>query len=277
MNVGGIARGITKVMRTKQFKFALGVIGIGLTAATAITGTVMAQDHIDKAKEDKQRSLPEEDRPKYPEEISLTPVETFKAVWKDYIPMVVSASLTIVDFTNLYKGLSKEVIALQGVVGGYEATVQHLQDKMVEKLGDKKGHAAIVEANNEDFAENPPVEAPTKASFLKDISDDDIIRVCMKMDRREFKTTKVLLTRAMSIVNSNRDKFGEATLNDFYEALGQEASDIGDMFKWIKDTMNDYDIDIQWNFTWAGAYTDANGQSWTYINFTEDPVYDANN
>lgn len=274
MNVGGIAKGITKIMRTRQFKFVLSMIGIGVTTTTAITGTIMAVEHVKEAKEDKLRSLPEEERPEYPADIKLTAGETFAAVWKDYIPMGVSAGLTIFDIVNLYKGLSKEIIALNGVVGGYEATVQHLQDKVVEKLGEKKGHEAIVEAQNEAYSEKPPVETLTKKGFLDDISDEDIIRVCVRLDHREFKTTKVLLTKAISVVNSNRDKFGEATLNDFYEVLGQPESDVGGTFKWLKDSMNDYDIDIQWNFEWSGAYTDANGQSWTYIDFTEDPKYE---
>lgn len=273
INATSIARGISKIAKSKKFIFAIGMVGIGLTATTAITGTVLAQKHIDEAREEKGRLL-REDIDIQPKDVPLTKVEILKACWKDYIPCVASVSFTVCSFTKLFRALHGENLALQGMLSASEATVQHLQMKMIDKIGEKKAIPLINDAKQDAYAENPPIEELTKPSFLDGVDPDDIIRVCVEEDRRTFKTTKMQLQKAVEQINLDLHDYGKATLNNFYYNVGQPESKIGDYLVWKTDTINGYKIEIKWDNMWDGAYVDSDGHAWTYIRFSDDLAFD---
>lgn len=275
INASVVRNGVTKVLKSKKFIFALGIVGVGLTAVTSATGAILAKKHIEEAKEEKGRLLRDDNIEVPPEYVELTPVETVKVCWKDFVPAVASASFTICAFSKLFKTISGENLALQGMLSVSEATVQHLESKMIDKIGEKKAAPIITDAKQESFSENPPVEKPTKTSFLEGANADDIIRVCVDSDMRTFKTTKLLLQKAMEQINLDLHDYGETSLNNFYEYVGQPDSKIGDSLVWRADSMNDYKLEIIWDSMWNSAYVDSDGHAWTYIRFTKDPEFHA--
>lgn len=265
-----IGNALTNVVGSNKFLFGLGIVGIGLTVATAITGTLIAKDHVEEAEEKKGRQLREEVNPA-PVNCELTKMETVKVVWKDYIPTAISVSITVLSFAKLFNKMSKDNAALHGLLSVSEATVQRLETHMIDKIGEKKAAEEINKVQNEMIEEQKMPLEPTKQVIYCDEQGDELINFCDPWSKRTFRASKVRILKALELLNLDIRDYGESSLNNFYENLGLEDSDAGNLVGWRAESMNDYKIDIIMSGSWAGAYVDNEGVSWTYLRFTKQP------
>lgn len=263
-----LAKTTTDILKSKKFLAGVVVVGVGLVATTAATGTVIAKKHIDEAKDNKETEYELND---IDEPAELTKIEVVKACWKDYLPCAAAVGLTVTAFFRLYSRFSKENAALHGLLSVSEATVEHLQQKMISEIGEKKALPIINETKQEVMDEVKPKEAKQKVLYL-DSHGDELINFCDPWSKRTFRATKVQVCKAIEQVNLNLHDDGRALLNDFYEWLGLEDSEAGDLVGWEIDTLNSYKLDIVWDGVGAGAYTDNEGKSWTYLTFNQSPT-----
>lgn len=266
-----------KVMSSNKFLFGLGIVGIGFTVGAAVVGTLVAKDHIEEAEEAKGRMLREDLDDPQPVDCELTKMEVVKVVWKDFVPLAGAVTLTTLSFVKLFTKvtrLDRENLALHGLLTMSEATVQRLESHMIEQIGEKKATKIVNDVQNEVIeSSGDPIREIVPQNSVKYIGQDgeELICFCDIWSKRTFKASKFRISRALENLNLELRDYGEATLNHFYEELGLDDSDAGDLVGWRADSMNDYKVDILWDTNWAGAYVDPEGRSWTYLRFTKTP------
>lgn len=269
MTGGKIAKAAVKVAKSKKFLFGLGIVGVGLTVTTAVTGTLIAKKHVDEKKEEIKQEVA--DQAKIPvekvDEVKLTKVELLQTTWKDYVPTACSVAVTIVSFSRLFGVMKKENLALQSMVTMTEATVQRLEKKMVDELGEKKAQKQIKEVHQDVLKDQGvnEVEVPTK--YL-DTHGDEFLRICDPYTRRKFKATKLQIQKAMEDVNLELHDNGEATMNTFYTGLYLDESEVGDLIGWRLDSINDGKIEVELTGPMVEAYVDEEGVAWTIPYFS---------
>lgn len=273
--VQNIAKTTTNILKSKKFLAGVVVVGVGLVTTTAVTGTVVAKKHLKEAEDEKYDELKQEcdDFGDDPSEIdsTLTKGEIVKTVWKDYIPTAAAVGITLTAFFRLYSRFSKENAALHGLLSISETTIERLQNKMISEIGEKKALPIINDTKQEVMDKVKPKEAKQKKTTYLDSNGDELLNFCDPWSKRTFRATKVQVCKAVEQLNLNLHDDGRALLNDFYEWLGLEDSEAGDLVGWETNTLNSYKLDIVWSGIQAGAYVDNEGKSWTYLTFNESP------
>lgn len=279
-----ITSSVAKVVGSKKFLGGVIVVGVGLIAGTAITGTIVAKEHIEEAEAEKAESLQnmvDDDATEVDFEVAdnidyyskLTKMETVKVVWKDYLPMAAAMCLTLTAFIKLFRNFSKENAALHGLLSVSEATVHHLQDQMVRQIGEKKTKPIINDAKQKAMEENEPVEVINKrVRELKTVDEEgnELLNFCCPWTKRTFQMSKVQGLRALEDVNLMLRDYGEARLNDFFSSIPIEECDAGDIVVWHLDRFDGEKLTINWDGGLEGAYIDKQGKAWTYLSFNKE-------
>lgn len=239
-----VATGVAKLLTSKKFLFGLGVTGVVLTGATAVTGTVLAHKHLVEAGEKKLDSFDKEEVMDNPAIADLTKVESFKAVWKDFVPCITVAGLTIYTFSRFYSQVTRENAALTSLLAASQSTVTHLETKMIDKIGEKKAAPIIREAHEEAIAENPaPPELPPAKTIMIDQNGEAMLDFIDPMSKARFKATKRTIDKAVEQVNLDLHDYGKASFGEFLENAGYEGSDAHELYGWTMDNFSEYKIE----------------------------------
>lgn len=159
------------------------------------------------------------------EKRSLTIKEKFKACWKRYILVAVSGVLTIGSIILLNKVYLDREASILGLYTITNAAYQEYQNKVREKLGEKKESEVREEINQDHIQKGNSqiIVAGGESLFYDNLSG-------------RYFTSNIETIR--SVVNEfNRDLLTEMykTLNEFYAELRLEPVDVGSM-GWHIDT-----------------------------------------
>lgn len=266
---------ILKIFTNKKFLFAVGAVGVALTGVTAATGTLLANKHLEEKKEEVRKETAEQ--MKVPveqvEEVKLTKTDVVKTVWKDYIPTACALTGTFVAFGRLFGVMSKENIALQSLVTTSQATASRLEQKMIEKLGEKDGKEAVTQVKQEviDSQDLKAVKESRKQAKYFDEHGDELLYLADPWSLRTFRRTKLQIQQAIENVNLELTTYGRAAVNTFYDALDLEETDVGSMIGWEKDTCNDYKLTCNLNGPYADAKVDSEGRAYAVLAFSDEP------
>lgn len=216
INANGLKRGLilTRNLIVKQSPIILTVAAVGgvvTTVVLAVKATTEAQRLIEKEKIEKEMQVDEK----------LTVVETIQTVWKPFVPVVVSAGLTIGAIVGSSAINEKRKAALASLYALSETALQEYQAKTEEMAGPAVLQKIKDEVNGEKVPETLPF-IPTELEG----GDCPVIDI---MSGRMFMSSVEIIRNAANEINEgilNGDMC--ASLNDFYDLLpGIEPNELG--------------------------------------------------
>lgn len=194
---------------------------MGLGIAGMITSTVLAVRATPKA----LKSI--EERKKELDTDTLTPVETVKACWTHYIPAGLS---TITSIGCLILSNSVHAKRYAVVTTAYklsEAALTEYQEKVIDTIGEKK-EREIRDKIDKDHLD----KTPQKAIIL---TDNGTTKCLDYHSGRYFTSSIETINRAVNEINRRMVTDMYVSLNEFYDELDLEHTDMGNDLGWDFD------------------------------------------
>lgn len=194
----------------------------GIGFAGMVTTTVLAVKATPKA----LANIEEEKRAKHTDE--LTPAETVKVTWKCYIPAAVTCVASAGCLFGANRVSAKRTAALTAAYKISETALSEYQEAALKTVGEKK-EQIIRERISQDRVEKHPV------------NNNEVIvtgkgnTLCLEpTSMRYFKSDIDTIKRVENLLNKQmlHDLGGSISLNDFYDEIGLDHTDVGDAIGW---------------------------------------------
>lgn len=190
----------------------------------------------------------------------LTPIETFKATWKCYIPAAVTATVSTACLIGASSVNMRRNAALATAYTLSETALHEYRGKVIETIGEKK-EQAVREAIAKDRIDQNPVS--TREIIITEKGNT----LCYDLwTDRYFRSDIDMIKRAVNELNRRMRSELYISLNEFYAEIGLKPTKSGDHMGWNID--RGY-IDI--HFT---PHLDDNGSPCLAIEFYTAPQYD---
>lgn len=159
------------------------------------------------------------------EEEQLPGKEIIKRVWKNYIPTAVTAGGAAACFIGMHSIHQKRTATLLMAYKASEATLLQYHDKVIDTLGEKKEKEIQEKVVEQHVAENPP----TLGNIIVIDYDGEIIYD--EPNKRYYKISMAKVFKAFMEINKEL-LLDSVKLNRYYELIGLEEMDIGDIYVW---------------------------------------------
>ena len=228
MNLGVIKRFL--VNHAPGILMGMGTVGSVTAVIFAVKATPVAKERIIGAQEelnDKNGSVWWGDKEPTGEFQSLTPWETFKLCWKDYIPAAGMELFSLMCFWGAHGIDVKRQALIAGLYSTAEATLAEYQKKVVETIGQKEADS-IKASISEDHIRDAQLPA------LPATSTD----IWCVIDGKSFPSTYNKIKQA-------QNEFDQAMLSDMYKSRAE--------LYWLLDPSGEYlrpngeDFEVGWN------------------------------
>ncbi len=210
----------------KQSPIILTVAGVGGVVATtvmAVKATVEAEKLIEQKKVELDLEIDEK----------LTIEETVKTCWRTYLPVGISAGLTIAAIIGSSAINEKRKAAMAGLYAISETALKEYQEKNLETIGEKK-EQSVRDAVNADKVKRTENNISPEQLSLASLSQGKVL-VHEVMSGRYFLSSVQDLKAAMNDLNSQLIYDMCASLNEFYDLIGLDRNEIGDDCGWNID------------------------------------------
>lgn len=192
-----------------------GAVGVVATTVLAVKGTPKALELLENAKEEKGGEL--------------TALETVKTAWKPYVPAAITGVSTIACICGINVLGKKSQASLMSAYALLDRSYKEYREKVTEVYGEDSDinvKQEIVKAkyhNNEDDFE---LEEDEELFF-----DYEGVRW--------FKSTVEKVREAEYKFNQNLTMSGFACINEFYDILGIDRTEVGYQLGWSTVTNDD--------------------------------------
>lgn len=222
----------------KYFPIMLSCIasaGVIITAVSAVKATPKAVELIKADSREKHSG----------DAYAYTKREAISAAWKCYIPAAVFGISTIACIMGINSLNKRQQAALTSAYALVQNSYKEYKDKLKELYGEET-HNAVVDAIVKEKCEDVYISAPggfyNSTLDFDESAEPEITRTFYdSFSQRYFETTIANVIEAEYHLNRNYMLGGDVTLNDFYELLGLEKTDIGSTLGW-----SSYTGDILW-------------------------------
>ena len=238
-----------------EILMGLGIAGMITTTVLAVKATPKALDLI----EDKKKELDVD---------TLTPVETVKATWKCYVPVVISGATSIACLVGSHSVNARRNAALATAYKLSESAFTEYREKVVETIGEKKERTVRDRVSEEQVKRNP-------------VNKTDVIvtgkggTLCFDpLSSRYFYSDLEKIHRAANKLNYeiNTNPFDTGvTVNDFYAEIGLPGTATGDGLGWNLHTGL---IKIYPSAQMVEEGEEHEGEPCVVLNFENPPQYD---
>ena len=225
MNPGKLTK-FVKTVRTTARKHSpeiltgLGIAGMVTTVVMAVRATPKALNMLEDAEEEKYVNEQEE----------LTTFEKVKATWKCYIPAAVVGTVSIGCLVGASSVNARRNAALATAYALSESTLKEYQEKVVEKLGEKKEQEIRDDIAKDHVDRNPISKSEVIVTGNGDTTCFDIL------SGRYFTSNIEKLRRVENELNRQMRYDMYVSLNEFYDAIGLDHIKIGDSLGWNIDS-----------------------------------------
>ncbi len=158
----------------------------------------------------------------------LDTLDIMKVTWKEYIPALLSGILTISCIIGANSIHVKRTAAIASVYSVATEALKEYQDKVIETIGEKK-EEKLRNAIDQDHLTKNPVESNEIILLKGDTLFYD------KLSGRYFKSD--METVRQQVNNFNQELLQEMykPLNEFYELIGLDNTDMGRNMGWNVD------------------------------------------
>ena len=229
------------------------IIGVGATVYLTYRGTKSAEKKIQQnifehcqPGEDGTCEDPDFYDPDLRTKIRLT--------WKDYIPPVLAASLTIGCIVGAQYINAKKLAYAASVIGVYQ-TMDEKQKQRIKDFLPEGEYKKFLEQEDKDIVSSHPIPSNIIVDGQSDICFD-------KLTGRYFASSKNRIYEMINEANASILRHGPMTINDFGAYLGLDDVKLGEEFGWDTDKL------IQPKFS---AVQLDDGRYVTVLDYVHDP------
>ena len=229
------------------------IIGVGATVYLTYRGTKSAEKKIQQnifehcqPGEDGTCEDPDFYDPDLRTKIRLT--------WKDYIPPVLAASLTIGCIVGAQYINAKKLAYAASVIGVYQ-TMDEKQKQRIKDFLPEGEYKKFLEQEDKDIVSSHPIPSNIIVDGQSDICFD-------KLTGRYFASSKNRIHEMINEANASILRNGPMTINDFGAYLGLDDVKLGEEFGWDTDKL------IQPKFS---AVQLDDGRYVTVLDYVHDP------
>lgn len=221
------------VKHSPEILTGVGIAGMITTTVLAVKATPHALELI----EEKHDELYPDDEDK---EIAISPVDAVKSCWKCYIPAAITGTTSVACLIGAVSVSSRRTAALAAAYHLSESTLSEYKDKVIQTIGDKK-EKAVREKISEERVEKNPI---TKNEVI--ITEKGETMFMEPLSKRYFKSNIELIRKAENRLNKQilTDITGYVSLNEFYDEIGLDRTDLGDDLGWNIEHTIDIDFDL---------------------------------
>lgn len=158
----------------------------------------------------------------------VTPTEFIKLTWKLYLPVMISTAVSVPCIIASNRVSTKRYTALATAYTISETALQEYQDKTKEMVGEKESQK-ITEAVSKDKID----KTYTGTNQIIMTGNGDTL-FYEPLSGRYFKSNWNEIQKKANELNSEAmyNLSGITTLNDWFDKLGLEPTDIGDHIGW---------------------------------------------
>ena len=206
----------------------LASIGVVVTTVSAVKATPLA---IQRMNEDRKAF---EDAGN-----DYTRKDAVLSCWKCYIPSMIFGVSTVVCIFGANAMSQQQQASLASAYALLSRSYEQYKDKVKELAGEDI-HKEVMSSIAVEHCEDVRIVAPTllKTCEMDLDNDDDPENLCTFYDPfsdRYFETTALRVLQAEYHLNRNFVLGGAVTVNDFYQFLGLDVVENGDIFGWTMD------------------------------------------
>ena len=217
INFARIGRGLRVGMRrhAPEILTGLGCAGVITTVGLAIHATPKALELLEERKQEEGVD-------------ELTPAEVVKTTWKCYIPTAVTGLFSMGCIVGANSVHMQRNAALAAAYKLSEAAFTEYRDSVKQEVGPKKERAILDKVNERQIEKSPPVEQKIFRTGLGDT-------LCLEplSGRYFFGDIDKIRKAAIDINHRMQHSFcGSASVNEFYDAIGLESTDLGEVLGW---------------------------------------------
>lgn len=194
---------------------AIGIVGMFGAVVSAVKATPKAMKSVEKEKQEKKVE-------------KLTPVQTVKATWKHYIPTAIMCTTSTICLVGANTKLLKRNAALATAYKLSETALTDYREKVKETIGEKKEQIIQeqVEAERVEKSDSNSGVVMTGKGFT----------LCREAYTGQFFRSDIeQVKRAINSFNSDLNKYSYGSLNELFDYLNIDHSDIGDYVGWRSD------------------------------------------
>lgn len=218
LSVSNIIKDVQTTMakRSPEILIAIGI-------ATAMSATVLAVKATPKALKLIEEKKKEERKDE------LTPMETVKTCWKCYVPATVSTVVSVACLIGSNSVNAKRNAALATAYKLSETALSEYRDAVIETIGEKKEQIVKDKVAEKKLEKNPVSQSNV-------IVTDRGTTLCYdSTSGRYFNSDIENIRRAENRINKQLLEDMYVSLNEFYDELDLEHTELGDQLGWHLD------------------------------------------
>ena len=217
-----------------EILMSMGIGGMIFSLAWGIKASFKAARAIDKYKETYGKD-------------KLTAKETIKLTWKLYLPTVLSVAASVPSVIMSNKVSNKRYAAIATAYTISEAALQEYKDKTKEIIGEKK-----TKQIEESISDDRVTKTYSGGNQVILTGNGDSL-FYEPLSGRYFKSNWNDILKAANELNSEAitNMSGQTTLNDWFQKIGLETTEIGETLGWnlMNNSSNLIDISISSHIT----------------------------
>lgn len=226
-NLANVAKNVQTFMvkRSPEILTGLGIAGMFTTVVLSVKATPKALRNIEDLKEEGMIPVPK--------------IEIVKSCWKCYVPAAIMAVTSTACLIGATSVSARRTAALAAAYQISETALTEYREKVIETIGEKK-EKLVREKVSEDRVEKQPV---TKSEvFITNKGDTLFLE---PLSKRYFKSDIELIRKAENKLNKEmlQGISGYVSLNEFYDEIGLDRTDLGDDLGWNAEKLIDVEFD----------------------------------
>ncbi len=221
------------VKHSPEILTGMGIAGMITTTILAVKATPRALELVNEKHDELYPD--DEDR-----EIAIPPVEVVKSCWRCYVPAAITGITSTVCLVGAVSVSSRRTAALAAAYHLSESTLSEYKDKVIQTIGEKKEKTVREKVSEERVEQNPIA----KNEVI--ITEKGETLFMEPLSKRYFKSDIELIRRAENRLNKEilTDISGYVSLNEFYDEIGLDRTDLGDDLGWNIDHTIELDFDL---------------------------------
>lgn len=248
IDFAGLVKSIGKGLKdhSPEILVGVGIVGMIGTIVMAVRATPKAMEQLKEAEEQKKAAL--------------SPQETVKTAWKNYVPAAVTGTLSAACIIGANSIHLRQKAAVSAACALAEASLADFKSKAIERLGEKKVREIADDVAKDQVKENPMSKSQVVVSSKGGTWFFD------PWTHTYFQEDIEKIRRAEYLLNKDLISQGYVSLNDFYYAIDRPSTKVGN--------------DIGWNIVngsvelWFSSQLNEYDEPCVVIGFHKEPHYD---
>lgn len=214
--------------RSPEILITFGITGMITTAVLAVKATVKAMPELEKAEKENIEKQVAEGVPGPDLKNGVPFSVAVKTVGKYYIPAIVSGAASIACVIGANSVHSKRNAAIATAYKLSEKALTEYKDVVLEEVGEEKAREIKDKVTQKHIEEHPISRQVIINDSSKQLCYDGI-------SGRYFESDIQTIKAAVNKINETLVYEMYAALNDFYDEINLEHTDIGDEIGWNLD------------------------------------------